>query len=178
MRRIALCIAEVDRKGQPYYIRSPPSPACSMRSIAACIVGLTLAVNLGVGPRLVWVAAVAPSYPVHPCGQPWGHAWCGSQPWRHHTLFTLAVNLGATLPPMRTNFRVEWRVARTAPELSTGLAGGPFVHGRGEPLWSPLPWHESASPARSSMVGANPCGRPARATAAALHSCSHSPTKS
>src|SRR2546429_9582584 len=40
---------QVDRQGQPYYIR-PPSPAGAMRSIATRIVGLTLAVNLGVGP--------------------------------------------------------------------------------------------------------------------------------
>src|SRR5207237_8694187 len=41
---------QVDRQGQPYYIR-PPSPAGAMRSIATRIVGLTLAVNL---------AAIAP----------------------------------------------------------------------------------------------------------------------
>ena len=39
---------QVDRKSQPYYIR-PPSPAGAMRSIATRIVGLTLAVKLGVG---------------------------------------------------------------------------------------------------------------------------------
>ena len=42
---------QVDRQGQPYYIR-PPSPADAMRSIATRIVGLTLAVNLGVGHLL------------------------------------------------------------------------------------------------------------------------------
>ena len=42
---------QVDRQGQPYYIR-PPSHAGAMRSIATRIVGLTLAVNLGVGHLL------------------------------------------------------------------------------------------------------------------------------
>ena len=37
---------QVDRKSQPYYIRSP-SPAGAMRSIATRIVGLTLAVGHG-----------------------------------------------------------------------------------------------------------------------------------
>ncbi len=37
-----------DHKGQFSSIQ-PPSTTCPMRSIASCIVGLTLAVNLGVG---------------------------------------------------------------------------------------------------------------------------------
>ena len=36
---------QVDREGQPYYIRLPPR---LMRSITPCIVGMTLAVNLTV----------------------------------------------------------------------------------------------------------------------------------
>ena len=42
----------------------------------------------------------------------------------------------------------------------------------------PLLWYEAAAHARSSIVGAIPCGCADRATAAALHSCCHSPTKS
>jgi hypothetical protein len=46
---------QYDRKGHPYYIRSSTPPRV-MRSIAPCIVGMTLAVILGVGWRLALYA--------------------------------------------------------------------------------------------------------------------------
>src|SRR5205807_7704382 len=48
----------------------------------------------------------------------------------------------------------------------------------GDHKGSPLPWTNGPGKQIRTRVGAIPCGRPAGANAAALHSCCHSPTKS
>src|SRR2546421_2920141 len=62
-----------DRQGHPYYIRSSTPPRV-MHSIAPCIVGMTLAVILGVG------VASGPIRALHGSCLTWGGVWPHTRP--------------------------------------------------------------------------------------------------